>query len=44
MVYPEVTLISKRIENNYEAIMDFDDIVVKIAEEKGLHLIYGLED
>jgi len=44
MVYPEVILISKRIENNYEAIMDFDRSVEKIAKEKGLHLVYGLED
>lgn len=44
LVYPEVKLISKKIENNYQAIMEFDRIVEKIAKEKGLHLIYGLED
>jgi len=44
IVYPEVRLISKKIENNYQAIMDFDCLVKKIAKEKGLHLMYGLED
>ena len=43
LVYPEVKLISKKIENSYQAIMEFDRIVEKIAQEKGLHSSMALK-
>jgi hypothetical protein len=44
MVYPEVKLMSKRINNNLQAIAEFDHIVSSKALERNLSLVYGLED
>lgn len=44
MVYPEVKLMSKIINNNYRSIIKFDQDVEKIAKEKKLKIVYGLED
>lgn len=44
MVYPEIKLMSKKINNNYEAIAEFDQTVGLLAKERNLTLIYGLED
>jgi len=44
MVYPEVKLMSKIINNNYRSIIKFDQEVEKIAKKKKLKIVYGLED
>lgn len=44
MVYPEIKLMSKRIDNNYDSIIEFDKRIEKLARKKDLKIIYGLED
>jgi len=44
LAYPEVELLNSQFENSYEAISSFDAKIMKLAEEKGLKVIYGLED
>jgi len=44
LAYPEVELLNSQFENSYEAISSFDAKIMKLAEKKGLKVIYGLED
>lgn len=44
MVYPEVKLMSKKINNSYEAIAEFDQEVQLLGKERNLTVVYGLED
>lgn len=44
MVYPEIKLMSKRINNNYNSIIEFDKAIEELARKKDLKIIYGLED
>lgn len=44
IVYPEIKLMSKRINNNYNSIIEFDKAIEELARKKDLKIIYGLED
>lgn len=44
MVYPEVKLMSKRINNDFLGIAEFDQEVSSLAKRRNLLLVYGLED
>lgn len=44
MVYPEIKLMSKRINNAYEAIAELDKTLSVLSEKQNLTLVYGLED
>lgn len=44
MVYPEIKLVSKKIDNSYQAITELDRAMESLALERNLTLVYGLED
>lgn len=44
MIYPEVILMSKSFKNNFQEIKQLDQQVSRLAEEKNLTVVYGLED
>lgn len=44
IVFPEVVLLKKQFANTYEGIDEFDREVAKLASERGLEIVYGLED
>ena len=43
MIYPEKILLSRSFPNTWTGVLEFDKEVEKIAEQRGLVIIYGVE-